>query len=138
MDPNKTHKQWRFPRISREVSAEISNLSGNVSGAETYRGDTEVGYSRNISGTGICLTVSQPYEPETPVSLKLGIPTQSSRDPLVFTAFGKVIWSRKLADNKGYDMGIEFSPRSFGEAKRLYSVLNRILSSEESRNFENL
>ncbi len=107
-----------FPRVDIEISVEVNKIP-------QYPPEKtgEIGVSKNISGRGMCLNVSLPYKSKSLVSLNLGM--------LNFAALGEVAWCRKLSDDSGYDIGVEFRPRNFGEAKKLYSVLHQFLNSDK-------
>lgn len=116
--------QRAFPRIYKEISIEVKKLSS----APEETGET--GITRNISGTGICLAVPVRFEPGILLSLKFTIPPdykksnfsrRSSESSLVIA--GEVAWCRKSSQGGGYEIGVEFRPRNFAEAKKIYSVL---------------
>jgi len=121
-----------FPRIPKNVSVEVGSLSYTPPGRKA-----ETGVTKNISGSGMCLAVSVPYEPKTLLSLKFSIPGwenhnkpfssvwNKSSHPLM--TVGEVAWCVKRPGRSEYELGIEFKPRSFADAKRLYSILHRIL-----------
>ncbi len=117
---NQNKDQRTFQRSSREIFAEVKK---NFSPPEE---PGEKGMSRDISGGGMCLTVSAPYDPETAVSLKFDIPApQGHKKPLSspLVIVGKVAWCRERPGDSGYDIGIEFRPRTFTDAKKIYSTL---------------
>jgi len=103
--------QRSFPRITKAVSVEISPAS--------VREQTgEKAFTRNISGGGLSITVSSPYQTKTLLVLKFSIYSDAD-----FLTLGEVTWCQKLPDEPGYFIGVAFRPRSFSEAKKLYSVL---------------
>ncbi len=106
--------QRKFPRISKTVTVEVNPL--------TYPLPREPGercVSKNISGGGICFTISKRYKPETLLNLKISIPGwQSYKKPFSrimdiasespLTAIAEVVWCQKLSNGSGYDVGIKF------------------------------
>lgn len=120
-----------FPRIPKNVSVEVDNLS-----YVPPERKSETGITKNISGSGMCLTVSAPYEPKTLLGLKFSMPIRENHkkvfsdwntSPRSLTTVGEVAWCVKRPGRSEYELGIEFKPRTFADAKRLYSILHRIL-----------
>lgn len=115
MSPQELDRDRRgFPRIPKEFSVEVSKLYFPLS-----EESEEIGSGKNISGGGICLSVSRQYGLKTVLSLKIKIvgwqeyksrfsktADISSEDAI--TAVGEVVWSRELTDVSGYEIGIKF------------------------------
>lgn len=100
-----------FPRITKTVCVEISPVSVHGEAGEKA-------FTRNISGGGLSITVSSPYTIKSLLILKFSIYSEAD-----FVTFGEVTWCQKLPDDSGYFIGVAFRPRSFSEAKKIYSVL---------------
>ncbi len=124
-----------FPRIPQKISVKVRTISS------THDETGEEGVTRDISGRGICLALSTPYKPKTLLSLKFRVSKREDcktpfslildkTSDVILTTCGKVAWCRKSTDESGYDLGIEFSPRNFAEAKRLYSMLPYFLCKD--------
>ena len=104
-----------FPRISKETSIEVNELSYPLP-----REPGEDGVSKNIGAGGICFTTTASYNPGTLLSIKINLlgwqryknsfartlDISSSREPL--SGIGRVVWCQELEDEDGYDIGLEF------------------------------
>ncbi len=112
--------QRSFPRITKAVSVEISPASVQEQAGEKA-------FTRNISGGGLSITVSSPYKIKSLLVLKFSIYSDAD-----FVTLGEVTWCQKLPDESGYFIGVAFKPRSFSEAKKLYSVLYPYFMGEGS------
>ena len=104
----------KFPRISRNIDIEISQLIFPLSNAVVKKGA-----SVDIGINGIRFTTSEPYEPQTILNLKICIiGWEGFKKPFskivdlssdaCLTAVGEVMWCNKNAENDGYELGVKF------------------------------
>ncbi len=116
MDQTQTEKDKRkFPRIPKEVSIEVCKIEYPLPD-----GTGKTGVVKNIAQDGICITASSPYEPKTVLSLKIELRgwqqhkknissiVDASTATAPLTAVAEVIWSNKLSDDPGYEVGVKF------------------------------
>ncbi|MDM8544368.1 PilZ domain-containing protein [Desulfococcaceae bacterium HSG9] len=104
----------KFPRISRNIDIEISQLTFPLADAVIKKGT-----SINIGGNGIRFTSSEPYEPKAILNLKINIiGWESFKKPfskfidLSSDAFlgvvGEVVWCNENVEDGDYELGIKF------------------------------
>ena len=124
-----------FPRISKETSIEVNELSYPLP-----REPGQNGLSRNIGAGGICFTTNASYNPGTVLSIKINLlgwqryknsftkalDISSSREPLA--GIGRVIWCQELEGEDGYDIGLEFVDIYEDDYKALMRYLEGVTS----------
>ena len=70
--------------------------------------------SKNISGGGICLSLTEKLVPETKLKMEIKLPKAASRQPEDYKLEGRVVWSRMVeilsssSPSVYYDTGIQF------------------------------
>ncbi len=109
------HERRNYPRISKEVKIEISEVSYPLA-----KDTGEYGFSKNIGAGGICFTLSTPFSPGTIVSAKIylsrwqkyrrsflqTLDVTTASEPL--TAIGEIIWCSPMINGSGYEVGMKF------------------------------
>jgi len=112
---NNNPERRNFPRISKEVKIEISEVSYPLT-----RDTGEFGISKNIGVGGICFSLTSPFSPGTVVSVKIFLARwqkfkrsyvqtlnhSSPSEPL--TAIGEIVWCTPKVNGSGYDIGLKF------------------------------
>ena len=124
-----------FPRISKETSIEVEELSYPLP-----REPGEDGVSKNIGAGGVCFTTAASYNPGTLLSIKINLlgwqryknsftrtlDISSSREPL--SGIGRVVWCQELEDEGGYEIGLEFVDIYEDDYKALMKYLEGVTS----------
>ena len=116
MNKLSTDKENRkFPRIPKEVSININKLTYPL-----QEGPGESGIGKNMGENGICFSTSTYYELKTILSLEIKLTgwlhhkktvssiLDHSKATAPLTAIAGVVWSKKLIDRSGYEVGVKF------------------------------
>ncbi len=108
--------QRKYPRVPKAVSLVINRLEYPIS-----RSEEETAVTRNIAEQGVCFTSSTPYEADTVLSMKIDLQgwqvflrtvlsiVDDSSEIKPLTAVGRVVWSKEMPGNGGYEVGVDFT-----------------------------
>ena len=132
MNLNKSQRfqdQRKFPRISRSIEIEVSQLAFPLANAVIKNGT-----SVNIGENGIRITTSDPYPPKTLLNLKINIiGWEGFKKPFSrcidissgtgLTVVGEVVWCNKNAKDNDYHLGVRFLNIYEDDAKALIRYL---------------
>lgn len=112
--PQNFKDKRRFPRISRNIDIEVSELTFPFSEAPVQKEA-----SVDIGGNGIRFTSSVPYEVKALLNLKINIiGWEGFKKPFsklvnissdaCLTAVAEVVWCHEVEEGQSYELGVKF------------------------------
>ncbi|MCI5161789.1 MAG: PilZ domain-containing protein [Candidatus Electrothrix sp. AX5] len=139
MTDKKTEKCRRSSRrVNKQVKLSISKLQYPMTNV-----DVKVGYTSNVSETGLCFTTDELFKNGAILQLVVElvgwqhylrttaaiIDVQTASRPL--TAVAEVVWSKKLTDNEEkYAVGVQFKDIYEDDLQAFKKFLRRMLDKK--------
>lgn len=126
------------PRVDKQVKLSISTLQYPMTNV-----DVKIGYTSNVSETGLCFTTDELFTNETILQLVVElvgwqhylrttvaiIDVETVSKPL--TAVAEVVWSKKLTDNEEkYAVGVQFKDIYEDDLQAFKKYLGRMLDKK--------
>ena len=123
--------QRRFIRIPKEADLTINKLEYPLNGT------TVEAKTKNLSSKGICFLTSTPYQVDSLLNLKIElqgwqnylqsvssiVDSRLLSKPL--TAICQVVWTKKIADESGYEVGVRFQDIYEDDYQAFYKYLDK-------------
>ncbi|MCI5140250.1 MAG: PilZ domain-containing protein [Candidatus Electrothrix sp. ATG1] len=126
------------PRLDKQVKLKIGELQYPMTDVEM-----KIGYTNNVSETGLCFVTNELFKNGTIVQLVVDlvgwqhylrstaaiIDVQAASKPL--TAVAEVVWSKKIVDgNEKYAVGVQFKDIYEDDLQAFKKYLGRIFDKK--------